>query len=380
MMPMEQEYLRVIHQQFNATPEDKDLFARIAGSPSGEREQILEGITELTGRRGIAYGLLALYRQQVNCGFVLADPLGPEGKETKRFLDKTCDVEFRLLWNPDRELRKNHALLIERGVIAEHVDQARLINRDKHGKPCYLCKENIALQSPAEILLPLQLGGEEYLLGANFAYIENNHFTVMSSEHRDQRYRKHILNVLNDFVERTDGHFRAIFNGLAGASIPWHEHLQVTSVSFPIEAIRIQRYDVVVEANGIRVSQPFYYTPLWVVEGGCRRSVADAAHRVIVTWHELNPKHHTENVIASRLGGTFRMFIFLRDIRRLAGEGKFGDMASFECGGIIVLSYRPPPRGPHETDERNTFESATLATVRRLLADIAPVIPDVDFA
>lgn len=377
---MEQQYLCETHNQFKATREDRDLFERITRLRCCERDKILESVRGLIRRRGLAFGLLALYRQQVNCGFVLADPLRPEGKERKEFTDETCDVKFRLLWNPDRELRKDHALLIERGVIAEHVDQDRLINRDDRGKPCYLCKENIALQNPSEILFPLRLGGEEYFLGANFAYIENNHFTLMSSQHRDQRYGRHVLNVLHDFVDQTDGYFRAIFNGLAGASIPWHEHLQVTSVSLPIEAIRIQKHDVVLEASGIRVSRPFYYTPVWVVEGERGDAVMDVADRIILAWHDLNQTHHTENVIASRSDGRFRLFIFLRDTRRLAGEGKSGDMASFECGGSIVLSFLPPPDRTQDTNERSTFDSATLSSVRRLLADIAPIMPDVDFA
>ncbi len=201
----------------------------------------------------------------------------------------------------------------------------------------------------------------------------------MSSEHRDQAYSRHILDVLHDFVGKTDGYFRAIFNGLAGASIPWHEHLQVTTVAFPVEAIRIQPHDVVLERDGIRVCHPFYYIPVWVVEGERSDYVCDAAHRIIVKWHSLNKRDHTENVIACRSDSRLRVFIFLRDTRRLAGQGKFGDMASFECGGSIVLSYLPPSNRPQDTNERNTFESATLSTVRRLLADVAPMLPDTDF-
>jgi hypothetical protein len=376
---VEQKYLHKIHRHFRAGPDEKKLFSRIAGASSRQRGQILQDVTELVKRRGLVYGLLALFRQQVNCGFVLGDPLGRRGKEIKLFKDKTTGVTFRFLWNPDRELRKNHSLLIERGVIAENIGGKKLINRDKKGKPCYLCVENIAEQNPAEILLPLRLAGEAYYAGANFAYIENNHFTVMSTKHRKQLYEKHILVSLVDFIEQTDGFFRAIFNGLAGATILGHEHLQVTTEPFPIEDIQIRKGDVKFRKGSLRVARPFYYTPLWVVEGGNKNSVIEEADHVIVRWHKLNPKYHTENVIAVKSGRLFRLFIFLRDTRRLAGEGKFGDMASFECAGSIVLSYQPSPEQTDRPNERNTFKNADLASVRTLLRSIAPIVPDVDF-
>src|SRR4030042_5895264 len=215
MPPMEEEYLNKIHRHFRAGAGDKKLFLRIAGASPRQRKRIVRGVSELAKRQGLSYGLLALYRQQVNCGFVLADPLNRRGKEIKQFKDKTTGVRFRLQWNPDRELRKNHSLLIARGVIAKKTDKAKLVNIGKSGKPCYLCSTNIAKLNPAEILLRLRLAGEDYFIGANFAYIENNHFTVMSSHHQAQSYKKHVLKALSDFVEQTDGYFRAIFNGRA---------------------------------------------------------------------------------------------------------------------------------------------------------------------
>jgi hypothetical protein len=363
---------------FKPNQAEIDRFRHIAGLPCSERDAIRAGVTELTARCGIAYGLLALYRQQVQCGFVLADPSVPEGKEHKVFHDDMCGVDFRLWWNPDRELRKDHSLLIERGVIARTVDESKLINRDEEGKPCYLCSDNIAMQNPSEILFPVDLAGEQYYLGANFAYIDNNHFVLMSVEHRPQQYSKHVLEVLLDFVQQTNGYFRGTFNGLAGVSIPEHEHFQVTTAVFPVEGITVESRDVLFCAAGVRVARPFYYTPVWIVEGD-RRQVTDAADRIIRAWEELAPSYHTENIIASADGTTCRLFIFLRDVRRLAGAGKFGDMASFECGGSVVLSYEPPPERSHETNERATFDSASVGTVRRLLVDIAPVVPDMCF-
>lgn len=368
----EQSYLNAIHASFAVADEDRAIFDRVIRSRSLDRLDILDDLAKLTQRCGLAYALMALYRQQVNCGFVLADPLKREGKERKRFFDERSGIEFHVLWQPDRELRKDHQLLIQRGVVAESADETRLINRDKDGKPCYLCRDNIGLQNPAEVLSPLELAGEQYFAGANFAYITNNHFTIMSAEHRPQLYRKKVLTALNDFVQQTDGQFRAIFNGLAGASILWHEHLQATSEKFPIEDIRIKKVDILYEDSQIRVSRPFYYVPLWIVEGISRTRVEDTIDRIIKDWHCLNTEHHTENVISAMTDKRFRIFILLRDVRKLAGTGKVGAMAAFECGGYIVLSYEPFHDEAHEINEWVTFQTASLETVKRLLADVAP--------
>jgi hypothetical protein len=372
----EQIYLNRIHQRFHSKTDDRKLFSRVASASSEQQKQILQDVAKFIKRRGLAYGLLALYRQQVNCGFVLGDPLSPRGKRIKRFKDKKTGIKFRLLWNPDREMRKNRACFIKRGVIAGNVDKTKLINIQKDGKPCYLCRENIALQNPAEILLPVRLAGQDYFAGANFAYIENNHFTIINARHCRQRYEKRILASLIDFVTKTDGFFRAIFNGLAGATIIWHEHLQATTEPFPVECIRIRENDTVFHKRGLRVSRPFYYTPVWVVEGRNKTEVIRAADRIIIGWQNLNPKTNTENIIAVKTAGIFRIFIFLRDTRRLAGKGKVGGMASFECGGSIVLSYKPKPGQKGKPDERKTFDNADIDTVRRLLAGIGPMVDD----
>lgn len=369
---LEKQYIKEIHTAFAGSDEDRAIFMRVITSPSRDRSDILDDLKTLEQRCGLSYALLALYRQQVNCGFVLADPLRSEGQEEKRFFDEHCGVEFRLLWNPGRELRKNHELLIQRGVVAKSIDESKLVNKDKSGKACYLCKENIALQNPAEILFSIKLAGEKYFAGANFAYITNNHFTIMNSSHRPQQYRKQVLEVLDDFVLRTGGCFRAIFNGLAGASIPWHEHMQATTEKFPLEDIKIRDTDVLHQDSHIRASVPFYYLNTGVVESASRARVEDAIDRAIRKWHSFNKQYHTENVIAAMTDGRFRMFLILRDTRKLAGRGKAGGMASFECGGNIVLSYEPTENQRGKVNERITFDRASVETAKQLLSDIAP--------
>jgi hypothetical protein len=366
-------YTEQIHEQFRVPQNAESLFDEIVAAPAEERERILGNLALLRKEAGLSCALAALYRQQVSTGFVLADPLKKQGKGEKRFFDGDTGVTFRLQWNPDRELRKNHALLIERNVIKANVDEIRLVNRDMKGKACYLCKANIDEQNPGEVLVGVDVAGEKSYVGANFAYITNNHFTVMNAEHRPQQYRREILRIANCFVDQTDGHFRVIFNGLAGASILSHEHLQATTEEFPLEYIKIEDKDVVYNKNGIRVSHPFYYTAVWVIEGTDSRATETAADRIIRMWHQLNEKDHTENIIAVRSEGTYRTFVLLRDRDKLAGNraGKKGAMAAFEAGGNIVLSYEPPA-GTDDINEKQTFDRGGLETIKQLLKEISP--------
>lgn len=94
--------------------------------------------------------------------------------------------------------------------------------------------------------------------------------------------------------------------------------------------------------------------------------------RIIQTWHEIDNIYHTENIITTMQDNRFRIFVLLRDKRRLTGKGKRGDMASFEAGGYIVLSCHPKASGNKEPDERKLFESADIESVKELISTIVP--------
>ena len=369
---MNHKYIKEMHEKFNASDETQSLFEKIIELPSNRREDILKNVHVLIEHTGFAYALLSLYRQQVNSGFVLADPLNDKKKEEKKIFDPDTGVTFRVQWNPDRELRKNHELLVERGVITEKANETKLTNKDKNGKACYLCKTNIDEQNPGEILIDMNFQGEKYYAGANFAYITNNHYTIMSEEHRPQQYRKKILEALDDFIDKTGGYFRAIFNGLAGASIEEHEHIQSTTEEFPIERLKIENRDIIYENNDIRISNPKYYCPIRVVEGTGRAKTEDAADKIISKWHNMDGQYHTVNIIAAKPDNQYRIFIILRDKRKLVGNGKSGAMASFETGGNVILSYEPTVKSGKETNERETFDKTNLETIKGLLKDITP--------
>jgi hypothetical protein len=367
------EYVERVGKLFAVSDDACRLFARIANTPTSRRAAVLSDFEKLKAQAGLAYALLALYRQQVTSGFVLADPLKAQSATAKEFYDHSTGITFRLRWNPHRELRKNHKLLIERQVIAADIDRTLLVNPDPTGKACYLCPRNINLQNPGEVLVEIRLAGEKFYAGANFAYITNNHYTLINAQHRPQHYREQVPAILSDFVDQSGGFFRAIFNGLAGATIEWHEHMQATTEPFPIEQIRVLPKDVIHEANSCRVSQPFYYVPLWLIEGTDRERCERAADALIRRWQGMDENKHTVNIIVAKSDRVLRIFVVLRDRDKLAGDsaGKKGAMAAFETGGNIILSYEPP-HGEDGVNERRTFDAATLETVKQLLYQVCP--------
>ncbi len=353
----EREYINKIFDENKLSLKAEKLFKEIINLPVKKREKIINLFLRLKKTAGLDIGLLALYRQQVNCGFVLSDPL--KEKKIKEVFDNKTGIKFVLSFNPDRELRKNHKVLIERGIIAKDIDNSKLINK-KNGIACYLCWRNILLQNPSEIIIKIKLNNEFFFLGANFAYITNNHFTIMNSKHIPQIYRKKILDIGLSLLDKTKGRFRIIYNGRAGASIKEHEHLQSTTEEFPIE--KIDKGEKIMEIENTRIYNPFYYLPLYIFESYNRDKLTDIIDRIISGWKKID-KNNTINLIFLRQNGQYSIFVFLRDQNKLISEGKTGALASFEVGGRMVFSTE---------QEKKIFDEGSILTINRLLKDISP--------
>lgn len=320
--------------------------------PSIERAQLDAALRTLAADASLADALRALHQQQLAHDAVLCDP-GSSGCETRQLQDQTTGLTLLLQWNPDRELRKDHARLLERGTLRPTHEP--LINPDARGIPCYLCAHNIARQNPAEVLFALQLAQAPYYAGANLAPVGRDHFVIMSAEHRPQRYHRRLLVAAVELAERTAGAFRVLFNGRAGASIEAHEHLHATTTLFPVEALPPRPGDAPYRAD--------YDLPLWIAEGADPCAVVDAADGLIRRWEGQDPERHTVNLLVTWRNGHTRIFIFLRDRERLRGTGRRGALASFEVAGLIVLSA---------ATDRAFFETAQVSDLRRLLGSVAP--------
>lgn len=292
----------------------------------------------------IAALLARTWADQIDAGFILGDPSAPI--ETRLAHDDSTGVTFRFRWLPHRELRTDTPALELRGILNPDRDEEALFHdpRDPSGRHCFLCPGNVRICHPAETLVPLRAGARDWLAGANFAWLARNHFTVMTVDHVDQLFDATVLAAMLDIYDQTDGQFRVVFNGShAGATIPWHLHLHVTSDPFPVEGLLPGRAED-------------YPTPLRIFPGSETDDVADD----VSTWEQQDPEHHRVNVLVAPRRGHPSVFVFLRDTRA-AISGVKGLMGGWEVAGDFAYS-----------DRRHQFEAADLETVRRAFADIRP--------
>lgn len=324
----------------------------MASTPQNQNE------TELARR------LIETWAQQGCDGFLLGVSeagVAETASEIRAVEDKSCGVRYRLRWLPHREIRGNVPALEARGILNPHRDESLLFRdpRDPQGRHCFLCEQNIREVHPLEVLVPLRLAGRDYNAGANFAWIEENHFTVMSHTHTDQAYSRHTLEALVDLHRQTGGAFRVLFNGAgAGATIPWHLHYQITTTPMPIEALTVEQiaaYPTLVErfalADEEDATSPTA-TEAWL----------NCAHAAIEAWLARDPDFHTLNLLVASPGDTPVIYFFPRDRRHAAATNK-GLVGGFEVAGDFVMSAPA---------ERAAFEQASAALARQILEEIRP--------
>ncbi len=297
----------------------------------------------------LARKLLDTWKQQAEDGFLLSDP-ATANIETSEVADPECGIRYRFRWMPHREIRGDVAELQRRGILNPDRDESKLFRdpRDPNKRHCFLCKENIAECHPLERLVPLDLAGRRYWAGANFSWIEFDHFTILTDKHEDQEYSRAALDAACDLHRLTGGAFRVLFNGTgAGASIPWHFHFQITTAEMPIERI----------VPGTEASYPTAIGRFSFDEAGVR-----AAHDFAASWLDGDRANHSLNLLIATTDGRACVFIFPRDKRHATADCK-GLMGGFEVAGDFVLSA---PR------EEETFRNASVEIARDMLSQIRP--------
>jgi hypothetical protein len=299
--------------------------------------------------RSVAETLIATWQAQADDGFLLSDPYAAD-IEVRTEPDPISEVPFRLRWLPHREIRFDVAELERRGILNPGRAEKPLFGdpRDPSGRHCFLCISNIEVVHPREVLVPLELAGRSYVAGANFAWIGLNHYTVMAAEHIDQDFTPHVLEAMLDLHRATGGTFRVLYNGAqAGATIPWHLHLQITTDRFPVEDL----------PDGAEEAYPAV-----VHRFGGDRAGYNAALEHAEGWIALDEEHHRVNLLVAGPAAEPVIHVFVRD-SRLTHAAEKGLMGGFEICGDLVYS---------EPDKRAQFESATAGTVRRVIAAVRP--------
>jgi hypothetical protein len=289
--------------------------------------------------------LIATWKAQADVGFLLSDP-GADDIEIREFPDPVSGVAFRFRWLPHREIRSDVAELERRGILNPDRDDVALFcdPRDPSGRHCFLCVDNIGVCHPLEELVTMELADRTYVAGANFAWIGNDHFTVMPLEHVDQDFSPHVLEAMVDVPAQTGGRYRVLYNGAeAGATIPWHLHYQITTDRLPVEDL----------APGAEGSYP---TALRRFDG------VAAATGYVEEWLGADPEHHRLNILVAGPTEAAVIHVFARDSRKTHAAEK-GLIGGFEVCGDLVYS---------EPDTRPRFDDASAEMARRVITAVRP--------
>ena len=301
---------------------------------------------EVTERLPVA--LRNIWQDQERIGFLLNEP----GclPETRTATDPATGVEFRFRWLPHRSLRSNTAELERLGILDPDRDETQLFRdeRDASGAHCFLCRTNVAISHPQEVLVPIEAGERRWWAGANFAWLGDNHFTVMSDEHEDQLYSKSVLEAMCALHQQTDGEFRIVFNGHgAGATIPWHLHIQMTTDPMPVENLE----------HGAESAYPVPLTRFAVDQ-------TEDADGFVTDWMNRDPDHHRVNLLVAGPATGGHVYVVRRDTRRSTSLNK-GLMGGWEVSGDF-------PYG--DARYRAAFETADLDTAVAALREIRPIV------
>lgn len=101
--------------------------------------------------------------------------------------------------------------------------------------PCFCCEENVKTQWPNERGFEVKINNKPYLFLANPAPLFDQHFNLVSKEHRPMEMDVELLATVSKLLPNT----WVVQNGAdAGASNPWHFHVQTFKADFPATSLK----------------------------------------------------------------------------------------------------------------------------------------------
>lgn len=226
-------------------------------------------------------------------------------------------------------------------------------------RKCFLCVEHLP---------PEQQGigyGKDLLILCNPAPIFAEHFTISHRDHHEQRLAPHVHTLLRLAADLSPD-FSVFYNGpRCGASAPDHFHFQAAPLSaIPVVAEAAgSSAAFVCEIGPVRVSTiPGYGRTIAALRGNDSEATAVAVERFLAAWQRADG--HAEepmmNVIASKMGGTYQVVVFLRRKHRPEAFFREGDEqvlvspAAVDIGGLVIT--------PRER-EFTTLTSAAIASI-----------------
>jgi hypothetical protein len=223
---------------------------------------------------------------------------------------------------------------------------ADLSKQNIDNRRCFLCAAHLPEEQKGFVLL------NKYLLLVNPFPIFHRHFTISSFHHKPQNIDGHIGDMLN-LARELEG-LTLFYNGpKCGASAPDHLHFQAVPfgempIDHELQQVLADRSTVLFSDEEIHISQVHHYLRETILlESISVQPMAKHFDRIMhLLPEETEWGEPMINVLASFVGGHYRMVIFPRKAQRpgcfYQNDEKriMVSPASVELGGMVVT-----PRG-----------------------------------
>ncbi len=229
---------------------------------------------------------------------------------------------FKLQFNPHRA---------NRGLSEVENQSPKHIIPYKDGVPCFCCVDNIKIQWPKERGFSHLIHNQELVFLPNISPVFKHHFTVVTPNHIPQK--TDIPLIIKTAVALPG--FWVVQNGSqAGATNPWHFHLQAFNDDIPLaeypiwhtwlhsKTVHIHKMDHPASVYRFDIADPSSEDAIQTV----KKCVAD--------FEALDPDNRV-NIMAVSLPQGFRLYMGARNTRFKTDRYKTGQPGYAEMGGVI---------------------------------------------
>jgi hypothetical protein len=339
-----------------------------------ERAQLACLVRSVAIKNELGAALSALWEQQKAIGFILGEPsVGENLSDESKFLAKKIGP-YWLIHSPARKDRKNVPFLTARGILREHpilvYEKLEAGAYDhypakKHGFTdiCFLCSAQGA--NPNEVLVPIELGGAEFVYGANYATLGHSHFTVWTRVPILQKYwpEDTLLWLAEHGKRLASGEYTTFFNGLGAGNSIKHFHYQTLQESFPILQAAVDRKFT--PSGIVRLVWPIPAYRITIAPQINPRDALLPMDSFAREWLAMDQNHSFNLVQKSESDGTGH-FVFVPRVDSTSTRRPpqiSNDFAGCEVGGRINIEKR---------DEWEWARTQSESVVAGLLESLAP--------
>jgi hypothetical protein len=332
--------VRLINPALFLPQKKGDLFAfQPYSAKIWDKQKCLNGIIE------------EIYKQQIRSEYIRPDILKSINNITT-IRDRLGQPIFNIQFNPAREKRGESP---NPNPSPVHILPGKKI-------PCFCCAQNIETQWPKERGFEFIINNKPYILVANPAPIFDKHFTLVSKEHRPMKMDIDLLTKVSQITPN----MWVVQNGEgAGASNPWHFHLQLFSgdQKFPIEAVPAkdtyvkhfpQKQKLVIE----KLDYPMHIYRLKFNQ--LSQPLLNYLTYLQNKFLKINPNNNLNYVIKKNSRNEFELYFILRSVDKISPL--YAGAAYAEPLGVVIAT---------KESDKEAWTSGKKARFHQMLSDIS---------